>query len=126
MSDADADDNTFESTDAGASEVCHPCKVAEVSTSKTGKHGGAPDCYPQVRKKSREERQMRDLPKAFRPGFLVHNGQWSHRIKDGSSVRRLQIAQRILSIAVLVPSVGPHHTPLTAHLGEGPWVIRDT
>ena len=74
MSDADVDDNTFESTDAGASEVCHPCKVAEVSTSKTGKHEGAPDCYPQVRKKSREERQMRDLPKAFRPGFLVHNG----------------------------------------------------
>ena len=41
MSDADVDDNTFESTDAGASEVCHPCKVAEVSTSKTGKHGHA-------------------------------------------------------------------------------------
>ena len=52
------DDPTFESTDAGASLVYpqqagelrkgshvmikgHPCKVAEISTSKTGKHGHA-------------------------------------------------------------------------------------
>jgi len=54
----DEDDHQFESTDAGASHVYpqqagelrkgshvmikgHPCKVAEVSTSKTGKHGHA-------------------------------------------------------------------------------------
>merc|ERR1719411_445480 len=52
------DDHQFENTDAGASHVYpqqagelkkgshvmikgHPCKVAEVSTSKTGKHGHA-------------------------------------------------------------------------------------
>eukprot|EP00416_Gambierdiscus_australes_P025721 CAMPEP_0171073374 /NCGR_PEP_ID=MMETSP0766_2-20121228/11469_1 /TAXON_ID=439317 /ORGANISM="Gambierdiscus australes, Strain CAWD 149" /LENGTH=170 /DNA_ID=CAMNT_0011530059 /DNA_START=77 /DNA_END=589 /DNA_ORIENTATION=- len=57
MGDAD-DEPTFESADAGASHVYpmqageirkgshvmikgHPCKVAEVSTSKTGKHGHA-------------------------------------------------------------------------------------
>merc|ERR1711870_139302 len=55
---ADDDEHTFESGDAGASHVYpmqageirkgshdmikgHPCKVAEVSTSKTGKHGHA-------------------------------------------------------------------------------------
>jgi len=54
----DEDDHTFETADAGASHVYpmqageirkgshvmikgHPCKVAEVSTSKTGKHGHA-------------------------------------------------------------------------------------
>merc|ERR1712205_112827 len=55
---ADEDDQTFESTDAGASTTYpmeagqirkgghimikgHPCKVSDVSTSKTGKHGHA-------------------------------------------------------------------------------------
>uniref|UniRef100_A0A7S1MEG8 Eukaryotic translation initiation factor 5A n=1 Tax=Alexandrium catenella TaxID=2925 RepID=A0A7S1MEG8_ALECA len=55
---AEDDDHTFESTDAGASATYpmqageirkgshlmikgHPCKCAEVSTSKTGKHGHA-------------------------------------------------------------------------------------
>uniref|UniRef100_A0A7S2IN40 Eukaryotic translation initiation factor 5A n=2 Tax=Alexandrium andersonii TaxID=327968 RepID=A0A7S2IN40_9DINO len=55
---ADDDDHTFESTESGASHVYpqqagelrkgshvmikgHPCKVAEISTSKTGKHGHA-------------------------------------------------------------------------------------
>uniref|UniRef100_A0A7S1W7J4 Eukaryotic translation initiation factor 5A n=1 Tax=Alexandrium catenella TaxID=2925 RepID=A0A7S1W7J4_ALECA len=55
---ADDDEHTFESTDAGASATYpmqageirkgsylmikgHPCKCAEVSTSKTGKHGHA-------------------------------------------------------------------------------------
>merc|ERR1712137_289261 len=58
MGAANEDEHTFESTDAGASHVYpqqagelrkgshvmikgHPCKVAEVSTSKTGKHGHA-------------------------------------------------------------------------------------
>merc|ERR1712187_105989 len=58
MGDEHDDEPTFETTDAGASHVYpqqagelrkgshvmikgHPCKVAEVSTSKTGKHGHA-------------------------------------------------------------------------------------
>merc|ERR1740127_220549 len=55
---ADDDEPTFESTDAGSSDVYpmqagelrkgshvmikgHPCKVSDISTSKTGKHGHA-------------------------------------------------------------------------------------
>merc|ERR1712137_490629 len=58
MGAANEDEHTFESTDAGASHVYpqqagelrkgshvmikgHPCKVAEATTSKTGKHGHA-------------------------------------------------------------------------------------